>query len=591
MAKLAPVQAIEILKAPLNKPRLNQAIKQERRLMFHCEPVQDLSDVSVAYGDFLAWAQKLITPDKLKRFIALLPAPIDTIASTKTIFNELSKVYETDDKYIKFEFVSDEIEADANEYAAKLKDADFWKTEGFTAMKTSICSLVVVDLPATQVSSRPEPYYYFVDVTKIIDVDFFKDGRVSYLAFKRGDGNVIYIDEQSYMVFIMNDKSEYQLLSSSVHSAYDENGQLIEGLGYAPAKSFYDQTIKNTNHINKKGPITDALSKLDWLLFWRTSKKYFDLYGAWPIMVQFKRSCEYRDEHGNECNEGFINYENESITDNGSVFIPMQKACPACTGKSILGPGSMYEVDPPRDGNDVNLMDGDPIKFIEVSTDKLEYVVTELERLENEVYLDCVGWDGDAMSKQAVNDDQVAANLVSKEAVLDTIKSEVEHTHKFAMDTVYRLRYDNYFLRSTVDYGTNYFLKTESELTKEYNDAKTAGLPAYMVADLRDKVNRTANKNNPDRLLRNQILEQLEPYTDYKVSELAGMQIPAIDPTGYVIKLNFNNFIQRFEREQMDIVQFGSLIDFKTKISTIQKTLESYAKEKNPIPQPNTPAA
>lgn len=586
MAKLTANLVLDLIKNPLNRTYIDQAIFQQERLQFHCEPFQQKDQLpNRAYRDYISWVGSFLPADKLKRFESLLRTPLDTVVSTETIFNELSKVFEADDRYIKFDFVSEEIEADANDYAARIGDADFWRTDGFDALKTGINSIIVVDLPSVQITSRPEPYYYLVDISKVLDIDFFKDGVLSYIIYHYKD-YLIYIDEQSYMIATKKtDGDEWQIDEANVftHTVYTENGGVVEGLGYAPARSFWQNSIKNTKHINKKGALTNVLSKLDWLLFWRVSKKYFDLYGAWPMMVSYKRNCTYRDEHNNECNSGYINYN----TTNG---ISMQKICPACSASSSLGPGTKYEVDPPKDKDDVDLL-LNPIKFIEVTTDKLDYTTLEQERLENELYLDVVGYDGDSMNKQAVNDDQVAANFVSKEAVLDTIKVEVQGAHKWAIDTSFKQRYGNYFIGSTVDYGTNYFLKTPEELGDQYDNYKKAGLPSYIVADVRDKLNRTENKNNPDRLSRNQILEQLEPYLDYSVDQLKNMGIHLSDHEGFQIKLNFNTFIQRFEREQMNIVQFGSKIDFNNKINTIHKKLKEYANEKKPIAQPDTPAA
>ncbi len=592
MAKLSPEQAISLINAPVHKDKIAQAVKQEERLIFHCEPVQETKDLSSAYQDHLVWVSKFLPPDKMKRYVPLLTAPVDTVQSTKTIFNELSKVFRADNRFIKFEFVTEEIETEANEYRARLNDEEFWKTEGFKALKIGINSIVVVDLPSVQLTPRPEPYYYLVNIKTVIDVEFFENGRVSYLIFKRRDGKIVVIDEQSYMVFQKPDQGDIFMVSPpAIHSFYDQNDQLIDGLGYAPAKSYYKESIINTEFINKRGPLTDVLAKLDWLLFWRVSKKYFELYATWPLMVAYKRTCKYQDEEGNQCVEGFINYTTIIANGNGigEQITHHQKACPSCSAQSSLGPGTKWEVDAPLDKDDVDLM-LNPIKFIEVTTDKLDFVVTELERLENEIYLDVVGWDGDAITKEAVNEKQVDAGFVSKEAVLDVIKGEGQETQKFAMDTVFVLRYGNYFLRSVVDWGTNYFLKTEGELIEELQAAKNAGLPAFMIAEIRDKINRTANKNNPDRLTRNQILEQLEPYLDYKVGELIAFQVTDRDPINYIIKLNFNNFIQRFERENMNIVQFGSKIDFKQKISIIKQKLESYAKEQTvTIPRVDAP--
>ena len=55
-----------------------------------------------------------------------------------------------------------------------------------------------------------------------------------------------------------------------------------------------------------------------------------------------------------------------------------------------------------------------------------------------------------------------------------------------------------------------------------------------------------------------------------------------------LIKLNFADFIRRFERENMNIIEFGADIDYTNKISTIKEQLRQYATEampKNPKKQ------
>ena len=46
-----------------------------------------------------------------------------------------------------------------------------------------------------------------------------------------------------------------------------------------------------------------------------------------------------------------------------------------------------------------------------------------------------------------------------------------------------------------------------------------------------------------------------------------------------LIKLNFADFVRRFERENMNIITFGENIDYDTKINTIKERLTEYARE------------
>ena len=52
-----------------------------------------------------------------------------------------------------------------------------------------------------------------------------------------------------------------------------------------------------------------------------------------------------------------------------------------------------------------------------------------------------------------------------------------------------------------------------------------------------------------------------------------------------MIKLNFADFIRRFERENMNIISFGENIDYQKKIDTIKERLMDYAREIAPKQQ------
>jgi hypothetical protein len=54
----------------------------------------------------------------------------------------------------------------------------------------------------------------------------------------------------------------------------------------------------------------------------------------------------------------------------------------------------------------------------------------------------------------------------------------------------------------------------------------------------------------------------------------------------YLVKLNFADFIRRFERENMNIIEFGSATAYDTKINTIKEQLRAYAQEIAPNTKP-----
>jgi len=78
------------------------------------------------------------------------------------------------------------------------------------------------------------------------------------------------------------------------------------------------------------------------------------------------------------------------------------------------------------------------------------------------------------------------------------------------------------------------------------------------------------------------ILGHLEPYKHYTISELMQLKgAELLDPVLLKIKVNFSRYIDRFERENVNILDFGSRADLKTKIESITKKLKTYVTEES----------
>jgi hypothetical protein len=80
------------------------------------------------------------------------------------------------------------------------------------------------------------------------------------------------------------------------------------------------------------------------------------------------------------------------------------------------------------------------------------------------------------------------------------------------------------------------------------------------------------------------ILRELEPYPHLTLSEVAEYHGKGIiSNEDLAVKLNFSNFVRKFERENANILDFGSEIDFYKKIDIIKQTFNDYAeRQQNP---------
>ena len=76
------------------------------------------------------------------------------------------------------------------------------------------------------------------------------------------------------------------------------------------------------------------------------------------------------------------------------------------------------------------------------------------------------------------------------------------------------------------------------------------------------------------------VLAELEPYrhlTRPEVMDLYDKQLICEDELR--IKMNFANFVRRFERENINILEFGKEIPYTKKIDIITKKFYDYASE------------
>ena len=97
--------------------------------------------------------------------------------------------------------------------------------------------------------------------------------------------------------------------------------------------------------------------------------------------------------------------------------------------------------------------------------------------------------------------------------------------------------------------------------------------------------------NNPIQYARMQLLKQLEPYQDSDIEQLSNMLIKGlVDKNKFMIKLNFEDFVMRFERENMDILEFGKQLPLTKNIEIITNIFIDYVDDQETIERPNQAA-
>lgn len=563
-------QIKQILQKPSKRQVIQKAVNMQRRLRFHTETNIAVSDINQPTTIFLDWVKHLLPKDKFNIFLQLFKFPLPTPAVVEDVYRELERVFYSRNSSSSYQFTDSELAEDWALYRkSNLNEPEVWKTMGWKRMQVSPNSILVIDLPQVQTTSRPEPYFYWLEIDSVIDYELSKqdENLFNWLIFNQPEHRIAVFDDTSIRVYQLNEKNEIQsLVSEAQHD-----------LGYCPARFFWSTQLNEKNKDLKKNPITKELSNLDWYLFFSISKQHLDLYAPYPIYSAYEADCNFENsETGDYCDGGFLrNAKGEyKILNDGTV-----EKCPCCSEKRIAGPGSFLEVPIPNQTEGVADM-RNPVQITTIDKDSLDYNVNECARLKNEIVISVVGSGGTVSEKEAINETQVTANFESKTSVLNALKTNFELAQKFVEDTVCKLRYGGAFISSSVSWGTEFYVFTVTELYSKYKQAKENGASNSELDAISQQILEVEYRNNPLVLQRMLILKQLEPYPHKTLDEVLKLyEKKLIDENLVKLKINFSTLVDKFERENINIIEFASNKPLREKIDIITNKLLEYVTE------------
>ena len=547
---------------PRKRKAINRAVFHQNRIRFHAQTLVT-ADISQPVTDFLAFVSNIIPEDKFKIFKTLFRFPVKTNEITSICFSKLHKIFDGRNPAFNYQFKSSEMREDWESYRLNMLDEPrVWATKGWEYFKTEINSVLIVDLPLQQQGERPAPYFYFLPISQVITYEVDRvSGNMRFIIFRQGEDKIAVIDDSSYRIFKADKGNISVLLSEHPHD-----------LGYCPARFFWDEAINLREPDVKKSPLTEELESLDWFLFYHLSKRHLDLYGSYPIYSGYEQSCDFsNEENGDYCDGGYLKDRQGHYKLDASGLL---LRCPKCGNKHIAGVGSFVEVPVPTEGQpDLR----NPVQMLTVDRDSLDYNVEEENRLRSDIITAVVGTSEEITARQALNEQQIAANFENQNTVLNKIKKGFEAAQQFVDETVCRLRYGDDFTAAKIDLGTEFYIYDANELRKRYKTAKESGASESELEALQTRIIETEYRNDPLATQRMLLLSELEPYKHLTRDEVINLYDKGIiSREELLIKLNFANLIKRFERENINILDFGTQIPFSKKIETIKSELIKY---------------
>ena len=573
------------------KSVISLAVLHQNRLRFHAEVVPSTpalaswmyrgksrealsplfaghEGVAQALTDFLAMVQNLIPKDKFETFKTLFRFPVITNEILAVCYDKLSRIFDGRNPAFSYQFAATEQRDDWEWYRQeRLGEPTVWSTKGWDFFKTQINSVLIVDLPEVQEAGDryPQPYFYWLPIRDVID--FKADphtGQMKYIIFRQDDDKIAVFDDESRRVFKSKNNEVGELIAEARHD-----------LGYCPARFFWSEPMSLDKPDIKQSPVTKELDRLDWYLFFAISKRNLDTYGSYPIYWGYQQDCDFHNDEC-ECDGGFLkDRKGQWLYDNNGLMLP----CPVCSQKRLTGAGSFVEI-PVPDASQGQPDLSNPVGKLEVDRASLDYNHEEEERLRTDIITAIVGTNEEITTRDALNEQQIKANFESQSTVLQRVKKGFEEAQKWVDDTIARERYGTAFISSSINYGTEFYLFTSDELRERYKLAKEAGMSEADLDALLQQIIETEYRHNPQQMQRMIILGDLEPYRHLTRNEVQGLYDKnLITIEELLIKLNFADFVRRFERENMNIISFGENIDYDKKINTIKERLTDYARE------------
>lgn len=558
-----------------NGATIDRARLHQMRIKFHTvKRVTTFNTpyISIPLTQFLSMVENILPHDKFVLFKALFRYPVKTNEITDVCFDKLSRIFDGRNPAFNYQFANSEQREDWENYRqTRLHEPEIWSTKGWEFFKSEINSVLIVDVPREQRTDYPEPYFYWLPIEDVIAYRANPTtGVMDYIVFRRRDKDeIVVIDDASYRVW-KDEKKTGKIDGEPILEAPHD-------LGYCPARFFWNEPISLDDPDVKASPLSAVLESLDWFVFFHISKRQLDLMGAYPILSGYEQSCDFSNaENGDYCDGGFLR-DKQGYYKLDSAGLMMR--CPKCGNKRIVGAGSFIEIPiPNEDEHQPDLRN--PVQMLTVDRNALDYNVEEQKRLREEIITAVVGQDEIITNRDAFNEQQVRANFESVTTVLNRVKKGFEAAQQWVDETICRLRYGKYFVSAKINYGTEFYLYSPDELRDRYKIAKEAGAPESELDMMQNQILETEYRNDPTQLRRMLILAELEPYRHLTRTEVVEMfDKNLISETDLRIKLNFSNFVRRFERENTNILDFGSAIPFTKKIETISAEFARYANE------------
>lgn len=567
---LDETKALEIIKGPKSKALIQAVKDQESQLRVFTEDLSSEEVTTESYWNRLTAQMKTRSAKKFPRVIQFSRFPLPIVQISDSILNDYFRVFDGKNRYFNvtgdrdIERLQDWIKINAPEVWIEKHAKDVFKNKPNT--------FVVVDR-----DESGNPYLINIDSERLIDAEFKNNqGDLEYIVFVHSiRDHETKEGVQTQFIGVYDDETYFVFSKDSDADAYIKVHEHKHGIGYCPAKSFIKTPTNSKNNFKRRVAFSSAVSKMeDWTLF-DIYRNYVDHYAPFPITEAPKSKCPNDD-----CENGRVR-EEITIDAREGTTKETWTDCPACEGGTNDGvnimPGTHIGI---KVQASKDMEDGSgKFRMIFPDVENMKYVPEKLDDIEMEIRYKTVGVN-QLMDKEAVNELQVKGSFESMESVLLRVKGEMDTLYRWIVKTIGRSIYTSLEVSVEANFGTEFYLISEEDLQKRFKEAKAIGLPMEEQVAIYHQLIETKYKGNPEKIARQKMILELDPLPLYTVPEAMEMKDKnIIDNFDLSMKLNFINFIARFERENTSITEFGIDLDLWKRVEKIREILNNYNNE------------
>ncbi len=567
----------EILKNPKSLAELSKALEFQKHLRLH----------TTAHGYDKWWMERNIYLEsersyKIKKIVCSPTTPRIVEGIKKQFF----KIFRAKGRVFNYNLTGTLKE----DFEQKLKDVnhglsmdDIMQTLWHDGMFEDPHALIGVELkPEHELKSKePEPMVVVYPTQMIHDI-CVEGGEIEYVVLKT---HVMKLGEKVDALRLIDEESDSVYIKEGEDWVINMNAKGLRDVipnpfGKVPFTQLSNVYRTMFSWLIKNSPITNALPDL---------KKYLSISDdhylcvklhQHPLFYSFPVTCP-------TCNGSKeVKSRNTEMEGGG---IESSSECGFCNGKGLVG---TWKTDitmgislPTNDKYENEGYPGAsaPAGYVVNDNETLREQRTELTEIERAIEKGVLGVDG--ILETGKSSETATGRELDMQPLIDTLSSyssNAEWVRKFLTDLIGSVFYGANWKGCDIFYGRKYFIRSEDNIMKELKQAREAGATASYLKELQDELTYIRFERNPEALTRAMIINEVEPFNGYTFEQINTFLF--INRNDYVIKTNINDFIEQFETEKGNIVEFVTTGgNYKLKLKEIKSKLQEYAKAKETV--------